>query len=200
MRRILAVGFFAMMASVLLVPRAGATEYSWRDASGGEDSYIDIRSVTVRNNADGLFIRIWIHPIDWEEFNPVGEYRLTIDTGGTTGPEFRDSTGLPGDGGFQALKGSRAYRASWSTYPYAGRCGRTVVQRWDLERGLIRTLIKPQRGCLFHPARVRINVRTVENGYFAEPDYGGYTVNDPPIVDQFPAPGRFTRWVGYTPR
>ena len=148
------------------------------------------------NNAKGVRITVKMHPVDWVEFSPSGTFRLLIDTkAASRGAEFSEDFGLPGDGGFRALKGSKKKRKSWETYPYYGKCGRSVMERWNLDEGRVTILIRPKRGCSFHPKRVRVNVRTIEYGYTVN---GRSYENDPPLIDHLPYKGRFTPWVKYS--
>jgi len=196
MRRTLAIlGVLICMLGTSATP-AGAVEKTTEDPLGGGSSYLDLYRVKVVNNAKGVRITVRMHPIDWVEFNPVGTFRLLIDTTSSTrGADFAEEFGLPGDGGFRALKGSKKKRKSWETYPFYGKCGKSVRERFDPEAGKITILIKPKRGCLFHPKRVRVNVRTIESGYTQD---GRYFENRPQLVDHLPGKNTFTPWVKYS--
>jgi hypothetical protein len=135
-------------------------------------------------------------PVNWDESTPVGEFRLLLDTKASSpGAEFADEVGIPGDGGFRSLKGSAKKRQSWRAYPFPGKCGKTVRERYDLEHGKITISIKPKKGCLFHPKYVRVNVRTIQSGYIDGDEFVELT---PPLVDHLPHKNTFTPWVKYS--
>lgn len=191
-----------LVLAVLLITLAGATapanarERTIDDPAGGGSSYLDLHKVKVVNNAKGVRITVRMHPIDWVEFSPMGVFRLLIDTKASSrGAEFVEEFGLPGDGGFHALKGSKKKRRSWETYPFSGKCGKSVRERFDGEAGKITVLIKPKKGCLFHPRNVRVNVRTIEYGYT---ENGRYYENETPLVDHLPYKNTFTPWTRYS--
>lgn len=196
MRRVLLVlALFVGMLASATTP-ANAREITTEDPGGGGDSYLNLYRVKVVNNAEGVRITVKMHPIDWVEFSPFGMYRLLIDTNaGSRGAEFANEFNLPGHAGFRALKGSKAKRKSWQNYPHRRKCGRTVRERFDGEAGKMTLLIKAKRGCLFHPKRVRVNVRTIEHGYT---ENGRSYENEPPIVDHLPYKNTFTSWVKYS--
>jgi len=191
-----------LVLAVLLITLAGVTapanarERTIDDPTGGGSSYLDLYKVKVVNNAKGVRITVRMHPIDWVEFSPMGVFRLLIDTKASSrGAEFSEEFGLPGDGGFHALKGSKKKRKSWETYPFYGKCGKSVRERFDGEAGKITVLIKPKKGCLFHPRNVRVNVRTIEYGYT---ENGRYYENETPLVDPLPYKNTFTPWTRYS--
>lgn len=198
MRRVLLV--LALVVGMLAgaATSGSARETTTDDPGGGGVSYLNLYKVKVVNNAKGVRITVKMHPIDWVEFSPFGMYRLLIDTNASSrGAEFANEFNLPGHAGFRALKGSKAKRKSWRNYPYNGKCGRTVRERFDGDAGKMTLLIKPRKGCLFHPKRVRVNVRTIEYGYTLN---GRSYDNDPPIVDHLPYKNSFTTWVKYSRR
>ncbi|WP_286930556.1 MULTISPECIES: hypothetical protein [Aeromicrobium] len=178
-------------------PGAQAREATTPDPAGGGSSALDLHKVKVVNNAKGVRITVRMKAVDWEaESTPVGEFRLLLDTNASSpGAEFADEVGIPGDGGFRALKGSKKHRKSWVTYPFPGTCGKTVRERYDLEHGLVVVHVKPKKGCLFHPKHVRVNVRTIQSGYI---DASGYKPFTPARVDHLPYKGKFTPWVKYS--
>ncbi|GAA3539554.1 hypothetical protein AFL01nite_26090 [Aeromicrobium flavum] len=180
-----------------VTPSAQARERTTTDPGGGATSAFDLYKVKVVNNARGVRITVRMRPVDWEaSTTPVGEFRLLLDTKASSrGAEFADEFGIPGDGGFRALKGSVKHRRSWETYPFPGKCGKTVRERWDLESGKVVVHIKPKKGCLYHPKKVRVNVRTIQSGYIDEDGYVEYT---PSRVDHLPYKGKFTPWVKYS--
>ncbi|SKB07530.1 hypothetical protein [Aeromicrobium choanae] len=176
---------------------AQAREATTPDPAGGGSSAFDLYKVKVVNNAKGVRITVRMKAVDWDaETTPVGEFRLLLDTkASSAGAEFADEVGIPGDGGFRALKGSKKYRKSWETYPFPGTCGKTVRERYDLEHGTVVVHIKPKKGCLLHPKHVRVNVRTIQSGYV---DDSGYVPFTPARVDHLPYKGSFTPWVKYS--
>lgn len=177
---------------------AQAREATTPDPLGGGSSALDLYKVKVVNNAKGVRLTVRMKPVNWEESSPVGEFRLLLDTKpGSPGAEFADEVGIPGDGGFRALKGSAAHRASWETYPFPGKCGKTVRERYDLEAGKVTIVVKPKRGCLFHPKYVRVNVRTIQSGAIEEDEFVEFT---PALVDHLPYKNTFTPWVKYSRR
>lgn len=179
---------------------AHTDEQGWKDPRGGESSYLDLYSATVRNTAEGVRIRWRMHPLDWVRYSPEGKFSLTIDTGGSAGPEFEESMGFPGHGGFRALKGNQRWKKKWLTYGRLGVCGKTVLSRYRFDEGVHTLLIKPKRGCLYRPKRVRIKMRSVEWGYYEKPGYRDYVKNTPPLADHFPTSDRVTPWVKYSRR
>lgn len=177
-------------------PSAQAQQATTPDPLGGGSSALDLHRVKVVNNAKGVRIVVRMSPVDWEESSPVGEFRLLLDTKASSpGAEFADEVGIPGDGGFRALKGSAAHRRSWTTYPFPGKCGKTVRERYDLENGKVTIVVKPKRGCLWHPKYVRVNVRTIQSGYIDGDEFVEYT---PALVDHLPYKKKFTPWVKYS--
>lgn len=194
MRRIMAVLVLALALGASAAP-AGADSRTTTDPRGGGSSYLDLYRVKVTNNARGVRIVVRMHPVDWVAFSPLGDFQLNIDTKKARGAEFSESFGLPGDGGFSALKGSKAWRRSWSTYPFAGKCGKTVVERWNLDEGKVIVKIRPKKGCLYHPKRIRVNVRTSQWGYYEDSELRR---NNPPLVDHLPARKAFTPPVRYS--
>lgn len=175
---------------------AQAKEATTPDPGGGAASAFDLYKVKVVNNAKGVRITVKMKAVDWETSSPVGEFRLLLDTNHkSSGPEFADEVGIPGDGGFRALKGSKKYRKSWQTYPFPGTCGKTVRERYDLEHGKVTIHIKPRRGCLYHPKYVRVNARTIQSGYITD---DGFVEYDPPLVDHLPYKNKYTPWVKYS--
>lgn len=192
-----------LLTGALVVGLLGATssaqaqEATTPDPAGGASSAFDLYKAKVVNNAKGVRITVKMKAVDWDaETTPVGEFRLLIDTKASSpGAEFAEEVGIPGDGGFRALKGSKKYRKSWATYPFPGKCGKTVRERYDLEHGKIVVHIKPKKGCLFHPKYVRVNARTIQSGYI---DDSGYVPFTPARVDHLPYKGKFTPWVKYS--
>lgn len=176
---------------------AQAREATTPDPAGGASSAFDLHKVKVVNNAKGVRITVRMKAVDWDAAStPVGEFRLLLDTKASSpGAEFADEVGIPGDGGFRALKGSKKHRKSWVTYPFPGKCGKTVRERYDLEHGLVVVHVKPKKGCLFHPKNVRVNVRTIQSGYIDDQGFHGYT---PARVDHLPYKNSFTPWVKYS--
>lgn len=188
----------ALVVGMLAVaPGAQAREATTPDPLGGGSSAFDLDKVTVANNAKGVRITVRMKTVDWEaKTTPVGEFRLLLDTKASApGAEFADEVGIPGDGGFRALMGSKKHRKSWATYPFPGTCGKTVRERYDLEKGKVVVHIKPKKGCLFHPKNVRVNVRTIQSGYI---DNRGYVPFTPARVDHLPHKNAFTPWVKYS--
>lgn len=178
-------------------PSAQAREITTPDPLGGGASAFDLHRVTVVNNAKGLRITVRMRSVDWEGAStPVGEFRLLLDTvASSPGAEFADEVGIPGDGGFRALKGSQKHRRSWQTYPTPGTCGKTVRERYDLEHGKVTIAISPKKGCLYHPKKVRVNVRSIQSGYI---DDTGFVELTPALVDHLPYKKTFTPWVKYS--
>lgn len=183
-------------AATLAVPAQAQTRY-WTD-TGGSSSMLDIKSVRVANNAKGVRITVRVKRVDFTSTYPYGSYHLAIDTKRSKkGPEFGDGFGIPGDGGFSALKGSKAWRKSWQTYPVAGKCGRSVREKWDLEHGKIVTFIRAKKGCLNHPKRVRVHVSTVVDGEIQADPYM-HTPYSSPQWDHFPTAKAYSPWVRYS--
>ncbi|MBD1269934.1 hypothetical protein IDH50_06815 [Aeromicrobium tamlense] len=176
---------------------AQAREATTPDPAGGGSSAFDLYKVKVVNNAKGVRVTVRMKPVDWNaESTPVGEFRLLLDTNHkSAGAEFADEVGIPGDGGFRALKGSTAHRESWVTYPFPGTCGKTVRERYDLENGIVVVHVKPKKGCLYHPKYVRVNVRSIQSGYIDDSGYHTYT---PARIDHLPYKNSFTPWVKYS--
>lgn len=166
------------------------------DPLGGGTSAFDLHRVKVVNNARGVRIVVRMSKVDWDASTPVGEFRLLLDTKASSlGAEFSEEFGIPGDGGFNALKGSARTRESWTTYPFPGTCGKTVRERFDLENGKVTVVVKPKRGCLWHPKRVRVNVRTIQSGAIEGDEFVEYA---PALVDHLPYKRQFTPWVKYS--
>lgn len=178
-------------------PTAQAREATTPDPLGGGSSAFDLRKVKVVNNAKGVRITVRMKAVDWDAATtPVGEFRLLLDTNHRSrGAEFAEEVGIPGDGGLRALKGSQKHRKSWQTYPFPGKCGKTVTERHDLEAGKVTVLIQPKRGCLYHPKYVRMNVRTIQSGQIDEFGYHEYS---PARIDHLPYKNTFTPWVKYS--
>ena len=176
---------------------AQAREATTPDPLGGGSSDLDLYKVKVVNNAKGVRVTVKMKAVDWNaESTPVGEFRLLLDTNHRSkGAEFAEEVGIPGDGGFRALKGSKKYRQSWDTYPFPGKCGETVRESYDLEHGKVTIRIKPKRGCLYHPKYVRVNARSSQSGYIDDSGYHPYT---PALVDHLPYKNTFTPWVKYS--
>lgn len=176
---------------------AQAQQRTTTDPGGGGSSAFDLQKVKVVNNAKGVRVTVRMKPVDWNaESTPVGEFRLLLDTNHRSrGAEFAEEVGIPGDGGFRALKGSKKHRQSWHTYPFPGKCGKTVRESYDLEHGRITIHITPKRGCLYHPKYVRVNARSIQSGYIDEAGYHPYT---PALVDHLPYKNTFTPWVRYS--
>ena len=176
---------------------ANAKQLTTTDPGGGGSSAFDLSKVKVVNNAKGVRVTVRMKPVDWNAAStPVGEFRLLLDTNHkSAGAEFADEVGIPGDGGFRALKGSTKHRESWVTYPFPGKCGKTVRERYDLENGVVVVHVKPKKGCLYHPKYVRVNVRSIQSGYIDDSGYHAYT---PARVDHLPYKGSFTPWVKYS--
>jgi len=190
----------ALALGVALVGSASsaqARERTTSDPTGGGSSAFDLYKAKVVNNAKGVRVTVRLKRVDWNaESTPVGEFSLLFDTNHKSkGAEFVESVGIPGDGGLHALQGSKKYRQSWHTYPSAGKCGKTVRQRYDLENGTLTITIKPKRGCLYHPKYVRVNARSIQSGYI---DATGYHPYSPARVDHLPYKGKFTPWVKYS--
>ncbi|WP_313406734.1 hypothetical protein [Aeromicrobium sp.] len=188
----------AAVAVGLLAGASGAQaqQATTPDPLGGAASALDLHQVKVVNNAKGVRIVVRMSPVDWDESSPVGEFRLLLDTKASSpGAEFADEVGIPGDGGFRALKGSATHRRSWTTYPFPGTCGKTVHERYDLENGTVTVAVKPKKGCLWHPKYVRVNVRTIQSGYIDGDEFVEYT---PALVDHLPYKKKFTPWVKYS--
>lgn len=196
MRRTWGILLLVLALSATAAPAVAQTKTT-RDPRGGGSSLLDIHRVKVTNNAKGVRITVTIDPVDWVTSSPLGDFRMLIDTRKGGGAEFAEAFGMPGDGGFSARHGSKRFKKSWRTYPSVGRCGRTVAESWDVQKGVITVHIRPKKGCLYHPKLVRVNVRTQQSGY-----YEGTTFhpNDPPLVDHLPASGAYTPWVRYTRR
>lgn len=186
-----AVGLLSGAAS------ANAKQLTTPDPAGGGSSAFDLYKVKVVNNAKGVRITVKMKSVDWDaESTPVGEFRLLLDTNHRSkGAEFAEEVGIPGDGGFRALKGSKKHRQSWETYPFPGKCGKTVSERYDLEHGKIVVHIKPKKGCLYHPKYVRVNARSIQSGYIDDSGFHEYT---PALVDHLPYKNKFTPWVKYS--
>ncbi|MFS0883649.1 hypothetical protein [Aeromicrobium sp. 179-A 4D2 NHS] len=190
----------ALALGVGLVGTASSAQAQQRttaDPVGGGTSALDLYKVKVVNNAKGVRVTVKMRPVDWNaESTPVGEFRLLLDTNHRSkGAEFAEEVGIPGDGGFRALNGSKKYRQSWETYPFPGKCGKTVSESYDLEHGKITIHIKPKRGCLYHPKYVRVNARSIQSGYI---DASGYHPYTPALVDHLPYKNTFTPWVKYS--
>ncbi|MCL3838322.1 hypothetical protein [Aeromicrobium duanguangcaii] len=178
-------------------PTAQAQERATTDPLGGGSSALDLYQVKVVNNAKGVRITVRMKAVDWDaETTPVGEFLLLLDTNHRSrGAEFAEEVGIPGDGGFRALKGSKKHRTSWRTYPFAGKCGKTVRERYDLENGKVVVHVKPKKGCLYHPKYVRVNVRTIQSGQI---DEFGYHEHTPARIDHLPYKNTFTPRVKYS--
>jgi hypothetical protein len=195
MRRIFGVLVLALALVASPAP-AGADSKTTTDPLGGASSLLDLHRVKVTNNARGVRIEVRMNAVDWVKENPVGDFSMLIDTNHRrAGAEFGESFGIPGDGGFYARTGSKAHKRSWHTYPFPGRCGRTVVERWDLAAGRIIVHIRAKRTCLHHPKYVRVYVRTTQSGYFQD---DSFVRNVPALIDHLPYRGKYTPWVRYS--
>lgn len=198
-RRILTVPVLVLIIAATIVgvesPAQARARY-WSDAKGGEAGLLDIRAVKVTNNAKGVRIVVRINPVDMDVALPSGAFTLLIDTKSKKGAEFREAFGIPGDGGFSALRGPKSWKKSWQTYPSLGKCGKTVRERWYPEDGRIVTHIKPKKGCLWHPRNVRVNVKTSTDGEL-DGDYN-FTEYDAQVRDYFPARGSYSTRARYS--
>lgn len=175
---------------------ASANELVVTDPGGGGTSAYDLRKVKIVNDAKGVRITVRTAAVDWSRPTPLGELTLLLDTEASSpGAEFVESVGIPGDGGFFAVKGSAKHRRSWVTYPFPGRCGKSVRERYGLENGKITIRIKPKKGCLRHPECVRVNVRTVQTTRLVD----GRHV-ETRLADHLPYKNTFTPWVTYSAR
>jgi len=175
---------------------AQAQQRTTTDPGGGGTSAFDLHKVKVVNNAKGVRVTVKMKKVDWEKSSPLGEFRLLLDTNHkSAGPEFADEAGIPGDIGFRALKGSKKHRNSWLTYPFPGKCGKTVTERYDLENGTVTVAIKAKKGCLYHPKYVRVNVRSIHSGYITDEGFDEFAT---PRIDHLPYKGKFTPWVKYS--
>lgn len=200
-RRFLAIPVLLLTITATLIGASGTAEARssyWQDARGGEVGLLDIQAVKVTNNAKGVRVVVRINPVDMDEALPSGAFMLRIDTKSKKGPEFQEAFGIPGDGGFSALKGSKSWKKSWQTYPWVGKCGRSVRERWEPEDGRIITHIKPKKGCLWHPRNVRVYVKTTTDGEL-DADYN-FSEYDATVRDYFPARDTYSARVRYSRR
>ncbi|GAA2074692.1 hypothetical protein IDH50_11260 [Aeromicrobium tamlense] len=198
-RRTLTVPVLILILAAMMVSVAGTAQARsryWSDAKGGEAGLLDIRAVKVTNNAKGVRIVVRINPVNMDEALPSGAFTLRIDTKSKRGPEFQEAFGIPGDGGFSALRGPKSWKKSWQTYPSVGKCGKTVRERWYPEDGRIVTHIRPKKGCLWHPRNVRVQVKTITDGEL-DADYN-FTEYEAQVRDYFPARGSFSTKVRYS--
>jgi hypothetical protein len=80
-------------------------------------------------------------------------------------------------------------------YSESGVCVSTMRGSYGVRDGIYWTRYKPKRGCLFHPKRVRLRLRTKQSGVW---EGGNLIENTPQVFDHLPAKGQFTPWVKYS--
>lgn len=195
--RILAAG---SVIAVLASGSAIAQTKTWQDATGdtNNNGLLDIGAVTVKNSKAGVTASFRFPA--GEGLLPAGAVSVYLDTNPRKpGPEMVSAFGIPGDGGTSSVKDWKVTSSKkWSQDPEPTRCGKTIHQRVDFDEGIVKYAFSAKKGCLYHPAKVRVYVKTVVSGEFPDDfNYDEWVEYDSTEVDYYPSKHNLSAWVKY---
>lgn len=192
-----AAAILVSLGLVLTASPAVAGTRTFKDAVGDTraNGLLDIGKVTVKNTRKYVSVK-FTFPRNNFVPGPDGHIEVLLDTDPkAAGPELSWSAPLFSEFSIVPVRrGKKLHKQEWLRMTdRPTRCGRTVRIDWNPPKGYGRLKLFTKAGCVGHPSRVRVQVRTVVTG--ERPTYDRPVRYPHPERDHFPSASRYSAWV-----
>lgn len=186
----------AIAVIVMLPVSAHAGVGNWEDTVGdaGESGLLDINKVTVIHDSKRASVIVRFPKADG--VLPYGSFFIWIDSNSKkAGPEYIWTAYHPGESAFYPVKNWKPqWKKPWYTVAGNKKCGSSVKDEWNFDKGYAKVTMTRKKGCLGKPSRVRAAARTEVVGDVWD-DYSDYEEYDVPEVDWYAGYRKMTGWV-----